>query len=110
MNPTIFLSPARGKLIWGAGPTFVLNTATNHVLRNGKWSAGPSFAALVQPGKWTIGALTNNVWSFAGNKGDPRVNAFLSQYFITYNLRRVGMSAVRRLLPPIGLRRPATNG
>jgi hypothetical protein len=97
VNPTFFLSPARGKLIWGAGPTFVLNTATNHVLGSGKWSAGPSFVALVQPGKWTIGALTNNVWSFAGNNGDPRVNAFLLQYFINYNLEKgwyVGTSPI----------------
>jgi hypothetical protein len=37
INPTFFLSPAKpGKLIWGVGPAFVLPTATNKVLGQGK--------------------------------------------------------------------------
>jgi hypothetical protein len=88
VNPSFFFAPSKGKLIWGVGPTFVLNTATNHALGSGKWSAGPTVVVLVQPGKWTLGALTNNVWSFAGIKGDPNVNAFLLQYFINYNLNK----------------------
>ena len=43
LNPSFFLSPAKpGKIIWGVGPTFVLPTATNPVLGQGKWSIGPS--------------------------------------------------------------------
>ena len=42
LNPTFFLSPARlGKLIWGIGPTFLLPTATDPTLGQGKWGAGP---------------------------------------------------------------------
>ncbi len=68
MNPTFFLSPAKPKkLIWGVGPTFLLPTATDNVLGQGKWSIGPSVVGLVQPGHWTIGILINNVWSFAGS-------------------------------------------
>jgi len=37
------------------------------------------------PGKWVIGSLINNVWSFAGG-GDKDVNFFTWQYFINYNL------------------------
>ena len=87
MNPTFFFSPAKvHTLIWGIGPTFVLPTATNSALGQGKWSMGPSVVALVQPGAWTIGALVNNVWSFGGQSSRPPVNQMLLQYFINYNL------------------------
>lgn len=89
MNPSFFLSPATpGKVIWGAGPTFMLPTATNPLLGQGKWSIGPTFVALAQPGKWTLGALVNNVWSFAGQSARPDVNQMLFQYFINYNLNK----------------------
>jgi hypothetical protein len=38
------------------------------------------------PGKWVVGALANNIWSFAGNSRYPDVNQFLLQYFINYNM------------------------
>ena len=89
MNPTFFLSPAKpGKLIWGVGPAFVVPTATNNILGQGKFSMGPSVVALVQPGPWTIGALVNNVWSVAGSGGRPDVNQMLLQYFVNYNLKK----------------------
>jgi len=89
INPTFFFSPARpSRLIWGIGPAFVLPTATDRVLGAGKWSAGPSFVALAQPGKWTVGALVSNVWSFAGQESRPAVNAMSLQYFVNYNFSR----------------------
>jgi len=89
MNPTFFLSPAKpNKIIWGAGPTFILPTATNRLLGQGKWSAGPSVAVLTQPGRWTIGVLVNNIWSFAGQSRRQDVNQMLLQYFINYNLKK----------------------
>ena len=89
INPTFFLSPAKPhKLIWGMGPAFVLPTATNKVLGQGKWSAGPGIVALVQPGHWTLGVLINNVWNFAGQSDRPAVNQMLLQYFINYNLKK----------------------
>ena len=67
LNVTFFLSPAKpGRIIWGVGPALLVPTATASVLGTDKWSAGPSVVALVQPEGWTIGALANNVWSFAG--------------------------------------------
>jgi len=89
MNPTFFLSPAKpGKLIWGAGPAFVLPTATSRFLGQGKLSIGPSFVALLQPGHWTVGALVNNVWSVAGPSDRNAVNQMLLQYFVNYNLNK----------------------
>ena len=87
LNPSFFLSPARpGRLIWGVGPTFLLPTATAPTLGQGKWGAGPSIVLLTQPKHWTIGFLSNNIWSFAGNEGRPRVNQFLTQYFVNRNM------------------------
>ena len=41
LNPSFFLSPAKtGKIIWGAGPTFLLPTASDDVLGTGKFSLG----------------------------------------------------------------------
>jgi hypothetical protein len=89
MNPTFFLSPAKpGKVIWGAGPAFVIPTATNDILGQGKFSIGPSFVALAQPKHWTLGALINNVWSVAGSGSRPPVNQMLLQYFLNYNMKK----------------------
>jgi len=89
MNPTFFLSPAKpGKVIWGVGPAFLIPTATNTILGQGKFGIGPSVVVLVQPGKWTLGALTNNIWSVAGDSSRPDVNQFLLQYFVNYNLQK----------------------
>jgi hypothetical protein len=89
MQPSFFFSPKKvGKLIWGVGPVFQLPTATDDYLGQGKVGLGPTIVALTQPGKWTIGALANNVWSVAGSGGRPSVNQFLVQYFINYNLNK----------------------
>lgn len=87
INPTFFFSPAKPhKLIVGAGPTFLVPTATDDNLGTGKFSLGPSVVALVQPGHWTLGGLASNVWSVAGPAGRPDVNSFTLQYFVNYNL------------------------
>jgi hypothetical protein len=89
INPSFFLSPANpGKLIWGAGPTFLIPTATDNVLGTGKFSIGPSVIALVQPGKWTLGVLVSNLFSVAGPSDRADVNSFILQYFINYNLKK----------------------
>jgi hypothetical protein len=89
MVPTFFLSPRKpGKVIWGVGPAFVIPTATNDILGQGKFSMGPSVVVLAQPGKWTLGDLVNNVWSVAGSGSRPPVNQMLNQYFITFQLKK----------------------
>jgi hypothetical protein len=87
LNPTFFFSPAKpGKLIWGVGPAFLLPTATQRDTGTGKWSLGPSAVVLVQPGKWTIGALGSQIWSFAGPEERSDVSLMTIQYFVNYNL------------------------
>lgn len=89
INPSFFLSPQKvSKVIWGIGPSLVLPTATDQLMGQGKWSAGPSIVLLVQPGKWTIGTLSNNIWSYAGDKDRAAVNYFTMQYFVNYNLKK----------------------
>ncbi len=87
INPTFFLSPAGGskKFIWGLGPTFTLPTATEPLLGNQEWCAGPAVVALTMQGHWVVGALVNQQWSFAG-WGKHNVSAFLTQPFVNYNL------------------------
>ena len=81
-----FFTPADpGKVIWGIGPVFELPTNTSG-LGSDKLSAGLAAVALTMPGKWVLGALIQNIWSFAGPSGDPDVNKFTFQYFLNYNL------------------------
>jgi hypothetical protein len=83
---TAFMSPKEpGKVIWGAGPVFLLPTATDDVLGSDKWGVGPSAVLLTMPGNWVIGSLFSNVWS-VGAPGDNDVNVFTWQYFINYNM------------------------
>ncbi len=84
MTPTFFFAPSKPhKVIWAAGPVFVLPTATSKVLGQGKLSMGPSIVVLVQPGHWSVGALINNAWSVAGSGGRAAVNQMTWQYFVT---------------------------
>jgi hypothetical protein len=83
---TGWLSPKKtGKWIWGAGADFLIPTATDDALGSDKWGAGPAITFLTMPGKWVVGSLFSNIWSFAGS-GDQDVNLFTWQYFINYNL------------------------
>ena len=87
INTTLFLSPAKpGKILWGAGPVLSFPTSTDAVLGSEQWSAGPSVVVLTIRGPWVVGALANNLWSYAGDDDRQDVNQFLFQYFINYNL------------------------
>ena len=87
IQQSLFLSPAKpGKLIWGVGPILQFPSATDDSLGQGKWGAGPSAVALTVHGPWVLGALINNVWSFAGDSDRKDVNQMLLQPFVNYNL------------------------
>ncbi|WP_395666576.1 hypothetical protein [Methylocella sp.] len=86
VNPTLFLSPAKpGEFIWGVGPSFSFPTAGADVLGTGKWEAGPSAVGLFIKGPWVVGAVVNNLWSFAGPGDRSSVSMMTAQYFINYN-------------------------
>ena len=76
-------APTKGGLIWGAGPVFLLPTATEDFFGANKWGIGPNAVVLKVLGQWTAGALVNHIWSFAGS-GENTINATFFQPFITY--------------------------
>jgi hypothetical protein len=80
------VAPGPGGLIWGVGPVVLLPSATDERLGGEKWGAGPTGVALVQRGKWTVGALANHIWSFAGDDDRADVNATYFQPFVSYAL------------------------
>jgi hypothetical protein len=85
INFTAFYAVGGGSITWGAGP--IAGIPTGGDLRgSGKWTIGPSFVVLAQPGPWTFGLLVNNVWSFAGDADRDSVNRGLLQYFIVRQL------------------------
>jgi hypothetical protein len=82
---TAFYTPASGETMWGFGP--VLEMPTGGEKRGSqKWNLGISGVILAQPGNWTLGALTNNVWSVAGKSERDDVNKGIFQYFVVYQL------------------------
>jgi hypothetical protein len=86
INPSLFLSPAKpGEIIWGIGPTFLLPTATDKNLGNSKWGTGPALVVLTIQGPWVVGALANNIWSFASTGRGSNVNLMTLNPFVNYN-------------------------
>jgi hypothetical protein len=83
---SFFFSPIGSDLIWGIGPAFLLPTATDPLLGTGKWGAGPTGLALVQPGPWTVGVLANHLWSFAGDPARSDVSTTFIQPFVAYSI------------------------
>lgn len=81
---SFFFSPKSSDPIWGAGPVFLLPTATDEVLGSEQWGIGPTAVVLKQSGPWTYGALVNHLWSFAGEDDRDDVNATFLQPFVSY--------------------------
>jgi hypothetical protein len=77
-------APGPGGLIWGVGPVALIPTATDDALGAEKWAAGPTAVALIQRGPWTVGALVNHLWSFAGDDDRADVNASFFQPFVAH--------------------------
>ena len=90
ITPTFFLSPKKpgpGGLIWGAGPVFLLPTATDDNLASEKWGIGPSVVLLKQiEGGWTYGALVNHIWSVAGSSNRADISSTFLQPFLSKGL------------------------
>jgi hypothetical protein len=77
-------APTAGGWIWGAGPVLLLPTGTDDLLSAKKWGAGPTAVMLKQQSGWTVGALANHIWSFAGDSGRADVSATFVQPFLSY--------------------------
>jgi hypothetical protein len=83
---SLFFSPVEptNGIIWGLGPVFLLPTGTDPFLSSEKWGAGPTAVVLTQDSGWTVGALANHIWSFAGDETRADVNTTFLQPFVSY--------------------------
>lgn len=83
---SLFFSPSKvvNGFTWGVGPVLLVPTGTDKLLGTGKWGAGPTGVALWQGSGWTIGALVNHIWSFAGKDDRTDVNQTFLQPFVAY--------------------------
>jgi hypothetical protein len=77
-------TPGPSGIIWGIGPAFLIPTGTDDLLGSGKWGAGPTAVALKQVDGWTVGALANHIWSFAGDGDRADVSSTFLQPFVSY--------------------------
>ena len=75
-----------GNWLWGAGPALLLPTSTDDRLGPGEWGAGPSVVFLSMPGRWVVGSLFSQIWSFGDDGGSDKVSIFSWQPFVNYNL------------------------
>jgi hypothetical protein len=82
---TAFYAPPNQPFTWGFGPVLEIPTGGAEKGTQ-KWSAGPSFVALLQPEDWTFGVLVNNAWSFAVKEERADVNHMLLNLFIVRQL------------------------
>ena len=91
ITQSFFFSPKKptkhGGIIWGAGPAFLLPSATDDLLGTEKFGLGPTAVVLKQVEGWTFGALGNHIWSVAGDEQRADVSATFLQPFITYTTK-----------------------
>jgi hypothetical protein len=90
ITQSLFFSPAKpteSGIIWGVGPVLLLPTATDDLLGSGKWGAGPTAVVLKQIDGWTVGALANHIWSFAGDDDRSDISSTFLQPFVAYTTK-----------------------
>jgi hypothetical protein len=87
---SLFFSPAKPSasgVVWGAGPVFLVPTATDQSLGGGKWGVGPTGVILKIDGQFTYGALANHIWSVAGKDSRGDISATFFQPFLSYTTK-----------------------
>jgi hypothetical protein len=84
---TAFFAPASKGLIWGAGPAFLIPTATDKLLGTEKFGVGPSALVLHQGKGLTLGFIANQIWSVAGNEDRADFNQFYIQAFLNHSYK-----------------------
>jgi hypothetical protein len=87
---SLFFSPKKPSdsgWIWGIGPVFLLPTGSDDRLTADKWGIGPTAVALKQENGWTYGALTNHIWSVAGDDNRNDISSTFLQPFLSYTTK-----------------------
>jgi hypothetical protein len=95
-NLTSLFSPSSsGDFHWGFGPAFVFPTDTlfgdtedrrSRELGSGKFSIGPAMMVVTQPGPWTLGFKSRQIWSVLGNDSRESVSQLILEPFANYNV------------------------
>ncbi len=86
----------------GAGPIFLLPTATDELLGAGKWAAGPTGVVVWQGNGWTVGVLAWHNWSFAGEADRADVNETFLQPVSAYTTAGVDFYVAGRRYIQLG--------
>ncbi len=87
---SLFFSPKAASssgVVWGAGPVFLVPTATDQALGSGKWGVGPTGVILKIAGQNTYGVLANHIWSIAGKSNRGDVSATFMQPFFSHTTK-----------------------
>jgi hypothetical protein len=84
---TLFLTRASTRrVIWGAGLSIAVPTATDANIGAGKWDIGPSVAVIVQPDWGSAGVVVANIKSLPGNATRTPVHVLQIETSLSYNL------------------------
>ena len=73
-------------IVWGAGATFKFPTASDDVLGQDKYQAGPAAMLFRMQRPWTIGFLAQHWWSYAGDDDRPDTSRTDIKYIARYSL------------------------
>ena len=88
-------------LVWGVGASQIFPTATDDVLGQKKWQAGPAVLLAMMgknPGDFNFGLLPQHWWSYAGKDSRKETSLTDIQYFINY---RANTTALVGMAPNI---------
>jgi len=72
--------------VFGLGPIVSVPIAYPHELGSGKWSMGPTLAAVAVLDQWVGGLLLNQLWSISSYNDRPTVSQMQLQPFVNFNL------------------------
>ena len=86
-SPKKAISHASGaSSVWGLGFDLAFPTASEDILGDGKYSAGPSALYVYLGKKWKVGGLVQQYFDFAGDGDRDDVNLTNLQYLYYYSL------------------------
>jgi hypothetical protein len=95
ITQSFFFSPSKPTetgIVWGAGPVFLLPTATDELLGGGKWGAGPTAVVLKQDGPWTFSLNTESTYNWETNDWSVPIN-FAVAKLITIDKQPISLTA-----------------
>jgi len=81
-------APGKSGIIWGAGPVFLIPTATSDAVGTSQFGTGATLVALRQSKGFTYGILANHIWSVTGNDKYADISSTYLQPFLSYATKK----------------------